>query len=156
MTFHRPSQPRMLTSHHQGGFTLIEVLIVVAILGLLSAVAIPQYSQHVQKSRRVEAAASLRNAQQFMQRFYAANDQFQQANGKPPELPADLKKVPANSAAPTYELTVETPTRSTFTLIATPTSTGSMATDVCGALTLDHRGAQGIKGTGKTVQDCWK
>ncbi|WP_375122151.1 type IV pilin protein [Variovorax sp. WS11] len=64
------------TRRRQRGFTLIEVMIVVAIVAILSAIAYPSYLESVRKSKRAEARAQLMEAAQYMQRFYSQNDSF--------------------------------------------------------------------------------
>jgi type IV pilus assembly protein PilE len=58
------------------GFTLIEVMIVVAIISLLAAIALPSYQSYVARSNRAAAKTQLLQAAQYMQRFYAANDRY--------------------------------------------------------------------------------
>jgi len=57
----------------QKGFTLIEIMIVVAILGILSAIALPSYQEHVTKSRRTDAKVTLMRIAQLQESFFAQN-----------------------------------------------------------------------------------
>ena len=86
------------------GFTLIEVMIVVAIVAILSAIAFPSYQESVRKSKRADARTQLLEVAQFMQRFYSQNDRYDQANdasGTAVVLPAALTMVPRGAAAGT-------------------------------------------------------
>lgn len=141
------------------GFTLIELMIVVAIVAIISAVALPSYRDSVAKSRRAEARGQLLETSQFMQRFYSQNDSFSQDRaGVAVAVPAALATVPktAASGAGTYSISFSgTPTVATFTVQAVPRTGGSMAADKCGSLVLDNTGRRTVTGTG-TVEDCWK
>jgi type IV pilus assembly protein PilE len=142
--------------NQEKGFTLIELMIVVVIIGLLTAIAVPSYTEYVQKARRAEATAVLRDAQQFMQRLYAANNTYR-VNGAAPALPAGIQTAPPNAAQANYNITVATPDDMSYTLTATRSSSGPMASDTCGNFTLNQRNGRGLtNNSSKTIQDCWK
>jgi type IV pilus assembly protein PilE len=132
------------------GFTLLELMIVLAIVGILAAVAYPSYLESVKRARRSEARTYLLEAQQFMARFYSANGRYttNEAGTTSPPLPVRLQAVPAD--APRYNLSVAA-TLSSYVLTATPT-----ANDDCGDLTLTHTGVKGRSGSGLTLADCWR
>lgn len=134
------------------GFTLIEVMVVVAIIGILSAVAFPSYTEYIRRGNRAEATAALLEAQQFMERYYAANNRYSTTVNGNPTLPARLQTLPS-SGGTRYTLGVAA-TVNTYTLTATPS--GSMAADKCGALTITNTGVKGRSSTGPTVAECWR
>jgi type IV pilus assembly protein PilE len=140
------------------GFTLIEVMIVVAIVGILSAIALPSYRSYVERGDRASARAALLDAQQFMERFYVANDSYStDKGGNAVALPARLASgVPTDSPRYTLGVAAAASTPNQFTLTATPLQTVSK----CGNLTLEHTGVKGIStpasATSAQIAECWK
>ena len=124
---------------HQFGFTLIEVMMVVAITGIVAAVAIPRYSEYIRRGHRADARAGLLQAQQWMERAATATGLY------PTTLPANLTW----AADPTkrYTISIGGPaTTSSFTLTAAPRAGTPQVGDKCGSYTLTHAGIRGANG----------
>ena len=137
------------------GFTLIELVTVMAIIAILSAIAIPQYFQFIARGHRSEARATLTHAAQWMERWRTERGSYQNPQNlpNPPQLPVSLQTSPASGGA-IYNITVATPTPATYTLTATPVAPGPMANDGCGNFTLDSTGLRGRSGA-LDINTCW-
>ena len=151
--------------HRRSGFTLVELMVVLAILGLLVALALPAYNNNLAKGYRAEARTQLLMAAQFMQRFYTANDSFsvdRAGNAVLGQVPENLKQSPAEGSA-IYNLALPSGALNpmAFTLNMGPVAGGKIATDPCGTFTITSTGVKGvlIGGTAgnTTLRDtCWK
>jgi type IV pilus assembly protein PilE len=143
------------------GFTLIELMVVVAIIGILASVAYPSYIEYVKKGHRAKAQTVLLEAAQYMQRFYAANNSYNQNLSAAPLMIGTVRSAVSNSSNMPYTLDFATDslTSSGYTLVATTITTGVMNGDKCGNFTIDQTGFKSIvrpNGSTATVQDCWK
>lgn len=130
------------------GFSLIELLITVTIIGILAAIAIPSYSTYMQKSRRASAEAHLMDIAQRQQQYLL------DARAYAPDLqtlglttPSDVSTYYTVAIPPLVVISGVPPS---FTVTATPIST--QATDKCGTLKIDNLGA---KSTSTGVSGCW-
>jgi len=129
------------------GFTLIELMIVVAVVAILAAVAYPSYQTQVRKGRMGQAQADMLELAQFMERCFASNNTYVGCN---PPFAASPRTGTAY-----YGIRLETPNRTSFTLTATPGSAGGQDEQICGTLTLNQSGAKTFSGTGVTAAQCW-
>lgn len=141
-------RPLLDTPSRQRGFTLIEIMIVVAIVGVLAAIAFASYQNYVIKARRSAAAVCLQQGAQLMERQYTINMSYLNADGTSPTAPSCEADV-LRFYTPSF---TGQPTASTFKLTVTPTS---LQNDTkCGALSVDQKGAR-TTSTGLTEAECW-
>jgi type IV pilus assembly protein PilE len=132
------------TNHRQHGVTLIELMVVVLIIGIVSAIAYPSYTRHVLKSNRSNAQAMLMENAQFLERYYTVNNSYANAAVVSAVVPKG-----ATGTGIKYNVSFSvTPTASAYTVQAVPAN--SQTSDACGTLTLAHTGAQT-----PTTGGCW-
>lgn len=134
------------------GFTLIELMIVVAVVGILAAIAYPSYLEQVRKGRRADAMAQMVTLAQAYERFYTSNNTYE---GFWNSLPPEQQRSPTQGTA-FYLLTRENESRTTFTIRARPQAAGGQINDRCGELTLTHAGTKGVENATATREECWR
>jgi type IV pilus assembly protein PilE len=129
------------------GFTLIELMIAVAIVGILAAIAYPSYVSQVQKSRRTSAKTALLDLASREAKYYSTNNAYTNSMTNLGYASAGPIAVP-DATSNYYNLSVATSGTTGF--IATAAPVGNQATDSCGSFTIDYLG---VKGAGTTK--CW-
>ena len=127
------------------GFSLIELMIVVAIIGILAAIAYPSYTEYVKRTQRSAIAESLAESAQALERFYSRTGQY---SNTPTVTMAD----PVGNSY--YALTV-TRNAQDFTLLAAPIAGSMMAGDKCGSYQITNTGARTNVSNTATTASCW-
>lgn len=125
------------------GFTLIEIMIVIAIIGIIITIAAPSYTEYLKKGRRAEVVSLLSEQAQILERFYTKNNVYTGVTG-------------LSTGNDFYTIT-PTIADQTFLLTATRKAGTTMATDKCGDFTLTNTGVRSMNNatTGLTTKDCW-
>lgn len=144
-TMHIGAKPRL-----EQGFTLIELMIVVAVIAILSAIALPSYNAYVERSHRANARAALLQASQWMERAATARGTYP-LNA---EIPAGVLTVEGGR----YVIATDSTTRATFTFTATPTA--AQANDRCAAFVINQAGTRlqtptAVITTPLAAAECW-
>jgi type IV pilus assembly protein PilE len=155
------------------GFTLVEVLVVVTVLALLAAVAIPSYQNYVVRSKRALARQVLVEGAQYLERVYTAAGCYDFADaaacaarsGTAVVIPTTLTRAPIDgrmSHSVTWSFSAS---GQNFTLTAIPCGAGgscpagsetSYTDSACGSLSLTHTGQRGASAAGADVGTCWQ
>ena len=125
------------------GFTLIELMITVAIMAIIAAIAYPSYIDSVRKARRADAQAQMLELASFMERFYTENNRYNKQNN----VAQTNVALPAGIASDYYAYSLTpTPTEVSYAIRAVPVT--GQGTVSCGTLTITNTGL-------KTDPTCW-
>ena len=141
-----PKMARQLRA--EAGFTLLELMIVVAVVAILSTIAYASYQDQIVKSRRAAAASCLQQGAQFLERHYTTNLTYSGA-----AAPTCDAEVAAHYADPSF--VGGAAGAKTYTLQIVPKGAQSTRDTLCGTLTLTQQGVRGESGTATTADQCW-
>ncbi len=123
--------------------TLIELVIVLAVMGILLALAVPSYQRYMLRVHRTEAIRMLLQASMCQQRIHAGNGNY------------DTSQCHPGGEHKRYKVTYKPPGAQGRTYIALATPKGAQIADPCGILSLNQNGARGISGLSTSVMKCW-
>lgn len=142
--------------HHASGFTLMEMLIAIAILGILAGIAYPNYAEHVARGRRTDAKAALMTAMQALERRYA------QANSyvDPADSTRAWRGFPQASESGNYAIASGACAGLALNECVQVSATPAIADNRCGTLLLRSTGERGVLINNVTAfanlpQGCW-
>ena len=134
------------SSDTQRGFTLLELLVVVAVIGILASLSVTSYRSHLVTANRQAAVATLQLAQQIMERNFLRNSTYAGALSEP-QLKAIYATLPES-----HTFLEPNGNQTTYVLTATPTT--QTPDPLCGTLTINQSNLKTISGTG-TIDECW-
>lgn len=134
----------------QRGLTLIELMVVVAVLAILSAVAYPLYTNQVQKSRRADAKVALQTIALAQERFFTINGEYAD-NLSTLQVSPEIQGGASDEGYYTITVTRSGTDNEQFSVTAAAAGPQTDDTD-CATFTIDHRGAKTATGGGT---NCW-
>lgn len=138
--------------HRQAGFTLIELMVTVVILSIITAIALPRYSQYVIRAHRSEAQALLSEAAAREERYYAQNNAYTSNLAN-----LNLRSSTGVSDNGFYQLSISTSddTQGGYLLSATPLGT-QVDDSECAVMTLNALGERTVSGSTSDSGECWR
>jgi len=160
----RDTSPPACAKQSASGFSVIELLIAVAIAAILAAVAVPAYTDLMRRSHRSEARVTLIQAAHWMERAATATGVYPAVD----QLPSGILATPGSKAPRVilsdrsltvvndrYSVVAASESGRTYTLVATPIAGSAQAADKCGSLSLDQAGRRRVIGSAMSAEDCW-
>ncbi len=145
---HKVRTPRLAR-----GFTLIELMIVVAIIGILAVIAYPSYLNHVRESRRTSAKTALLDVAGHEERYFTTNNTYTTSLSTLGYPSGATMPVPS-STQDYYDVKIVSANGTSYFLQAVPAGDQAQDTE-CGTFTLNNVGIQGNTGNSGSSQDCW-
>lgn len=131
------------------GFTLIELMIVVAVVAILAAIAYPSYQEYLRKARRAQVKADIVEYMQLAERYHTVNNSYVGF-----ELLADQQRSPRGGGTAWYTIAINpAATANTITIVGTTVASTPQAKDKCGNVGINQAG---VKTNSKgALSDCW-
>jgi type IV pilus assembly protein PilE len=142
----------------KNGFSLLELMIVVAIISIISAIAYPSYMEYVVKAKRTTASSMLMQVADRQQQFFMDNKRYADDmtnlgfQADPLVIDNDGRSIASGSSDSIYSIALSGVTVTTYTATASPQKAQATRDTKCANLTLNQAGAKGHSGTGS---DCW-
>lgn len=146
---------RAVARRRARGVTLIELMVVICILGILAAIAVPTYRRYLLRSQRTEAKIALLQLQTAQEKFYMQNNAF---TDKVSDASPTGLGLPNTTETGKYDIKVTLGADAqTFDATAAPHAGGGQTDDKeCGTFTINNRGTKGLTGGTKDAQFCWR
>lgn len=146
----KPRPPLTMRQSGEAGFTLIELMIVVAVVAILATIAMPSYNEHVRKARRAQAKADISEYMQLAERYHTVNNTYVGF-----ALPRAFSPREAASAASAHYGIAINPaaTANAITITAVPRAGSGQAQDRCGSLSINQASVK--TNSSGSLTDCW-
>jgi type IV pilus assembly protein PilE len=142
----------------QTGFTLIELMISVAVLSIITAIALPSFRENIKQGRRLEARSLLLENAQFMERFFTENNRYNLRVDGSTAVTLPILASPRTGQS-LYVISFDTVAplnTDSFNIRAVPVAGGAMDGDACGTYLLSNLGVRANLNNIKSSYDCWK